>query len=216
MKNFSILILISMCSFLLTIKISADSTDVKIMNDPSSFIKKTMEISKTTTTIESDFTQKKHLSFFSEDVNSNGKFYYKKENLLRWEYVSPFKYIMVMNKDKLYINDDVKTTMFDVNSNKMFSEINDIMISCLNGTILTDNKKFKTSFFEDKATYLVKLSPLSDKMKEYLKQIEILFNKNDLSLSQLKLIELSGDFTTITFRNKKMNHIIPNEKFIIK
>lgn len=210
--------IIAMFLFLAVINtnLSADSISVKILKDPSTFIKKAEDLSKSTNTIESDFVQKKHLSFLSEDVTTKGKFYFRKEKFLRWEYTSPFKYVMVMNNDKFYIKDDKKVSVFDVKSNQMFSEVNDIIIACLNGNVLKDNNKFKISFFETNNMYLVKLFPLSEKMEEYLQMIEIYFNKSDFSLSELRMIEKTGDYTNISFRNKKMNLDIPDEKFIIK
>jgi outer membrane lipoprotein-sorting protein len=197
-------------------KASADSLDVRVLNDPSGFVRKAGDQSKSIVSIQSDFVQKKHLSVFSEDVVSRGRFLYKKEHRLRWEYTAPFKYVMVLNNDKFSINDNIKTSVFDVNSNAMFLEINDIMISCLKGTILTDSVRFKASFFETATTYIVKLAPLSGKMKGFLQRIEVFFEKSDLSLSQLHLVEVSGDYSNILFRNRKINTTIPDETFILK
>jgi len=201
---------------LLSDNILADTSDVKVLKDPSTFIKKSNELSQNITTIESDFIQKKHLSFFSEDVSSKGKFYFKKENMLRWEYTSPIKYIMVMNQDKFYVKDNNKVTTFDVKSNKMISEINEIMISCIKGNILKDDEQFKISYYENNLIYLVKLAPLSSKMNEYIQRIELYFSKTNFTLTELWMIERSGDYTKISFRNKKINEKIADEIFSIK
>lgn len=196
--------------------ILADTTDFKILKDPSSFIKKSNELSQSISTIESDFVQKKHLSFFSENVTSKGRFYFKKENMLRWEYISPIRYLMVMNQDKFYIKDNNKVTAFDVKSNKMISEINEIMISSIKGNILKDDGQFKISYFENNSIYLVKLVPLSSMMKEYIQRIELYFSKANFMLTELRMIERAGDYTNISFRNKKINEKIADEKFSIK
>lgn len=201
---------------ILSDNILADTSDVKALKDPSIFIKKSNELSQSITTIESDFIQKKHLSFFAEDVSSKGKFYFKKENMLRWEYTSPIKYIMVMNQDKFYVKDNNKVTTFDVKSNKMISEINEIMISCIKGNILKNDGQFKISYYENNSIYLVKLAPLSSKMNEYIQRIELYFGKTNFTLTELWMIERSGDYTKISFRNKKINEKIADEIFSIK
>ena len=93
-------------------------------------------MSKQTNSIESDFTQVKTLSMLSEKITSKGHFWFQKQNNLRWEYSEPYKYTIVINKDKILIKDEDKIKKYDMNSNKVFKEINDIMISCINGNIL--------------------------------------------------------------------------------
>src|SRR5574343_1418923 len=76
---------------------------------------KVEQMSKTVSTIESDFVQEKNLSMLSEKIISKGKFVFKKENQLRWEYSLPYKYLIVINKEKIFIKDDKKTQKYDMN-----------------------------------------------------------------------------------------------------
>jgi outer membrane lipoprotein-sorting protein len=152
-------------------------------------------ISKQTNSLESDFVQVKTLSMLSEKITSKGHFCFKKDNLLRWEYVSPYTYIM--------------------NSNKIFKEINDIMISCINGNILASNK-FKIAYSENDKSYRLELTPLAKGMKEILKKIYMYFDKAVTSVIKLEMVESTDDFTVIDFTNKKVNGDIPAEKFILK
>jgi len=215
-KEIIIKVLIISIVFLFNQKLFADSTDFKIMKDPSTFIKEVSKSFQTIFSIESDFVQKKHLSFFADDVSSKGKFYFKKDNLLRWEYTSPIKYIMVMNRDMFFIKDENKIKEFDVKSNKMISEINEIMIGCIKGSILKNDERFIISYYESGSKYLIKLKPLSEKMKEFLQRIELYFSKTDFALMELWMIENSGDYSKISFLNRKINLDISDEKFNIK
>lgn len=172
-------------------------------------------MSKNTNSIESDFTQEKNLSMLSEKIVSKGHFVFKKDNLLRWEYNSPTKYLIVINKDKILIKDEKKTTKYDMNSNKVFKEINDIMLSCVQGTIFKSNK-FKTAYFENEKYYKLELKPLVKNMKDTFKTINLMFDKTVSSVVKIEMIEASEDVTTIDFLNKKLNAAIPQELFIIK
>jgi len=193
----------------------ADSLNVESMKNVNEFLTQVEKESKNTLSISSDFTQEKHLSFISEKVISKGKFYFKKENLLRWEYIEPYEYLIVINGDRFYIRDNDRVISFDIKSSKMFTEINDIMLSALTGDIFKDKTKFTPAFFETRSEYIIKLLPASGNMKKFLTKIVLFFSKVDYSLIKLQMIEKNADKTDITFSNKIMNNEIPDEKFNI-
>ena len=198
----------------LSISLSAQ-TAFKPVKDTVSLKEKITRISKETNSLESDFVQVKTLSMLSEKITSKGHFCFKKDNLLRWEYVSPYTYIIVINKEKVLIKDENKLKKYDMNSNKIFKEINDIMISCINGNILNSNK-FKIAYCENDKGYRLELTPLAKGMKESLKKIYMYFDKAVTSVIKLEMVEATDDFTVIDFTNKKVNGDILAEKFILK
>ena len=190
-------------------------TGFKPVKDTILLKEKINHISKETNSLESDFVQVKTLSMLSEKITSKGHFCFKKDNLLRWEYVSPYTYIIVINKEKVLIKDENKLKKYDMNSNKIFKEINDIMISCINGNILNSNK-FKIAYSENDKGYRLELTPLVKGMKESLKKIYMYFDKAVTSVIKLEMVETTDDFTVIDFTNKKVNGDILAEKFILK
>ncbi len=191
------------------------SQNFKTVKDTTALKQKIEAMSKTTTSIESDFVQEKNLSMLSEKIISKGHFVFKKENLLRWEYASPSKYLIVINKDKITIKDEKKTTKYDMNSNKVFKEINDIMLSCVQGTIFKSNK-FKTAYFEGEKGYKLELIPQAKNMKETFKKINLYFDKNVTSVSKMEMVENNDDITSLDFTNKKLNGPIAETIFIVK
>ncbi len=193
----------------------AQKSDYKPMKDTTGFKNKIDLMGKSTNTIESDFVQVKDLSMMSEKITSNGHFCFKKENLLRWEYTTPYKYMIVINKDKIVIKDEAKTTHYDMNSNKVFKEINDLMIASVQGNILKSGK-FKVVFLESDKDYKLELYPLIKGMKESLKKINMYFDKGVTSVIRLEMEEPTGDSTKIEFMNKKLNAEIADAKFIVK
>ena len=191
------------------------SQTFKALKDTTTLKQKIESMSKSTTSIEADFIQEKNLSMLSEKITSKGHFVFKKENLLRWEYASPSKYLIVINKEKVIIKDEKKTTKYDMNSNKVFKEINDIMLSCVQGTIFKSNK-FKTSYFENDKGYKLELIPQVKNMKETFKKINLYFDKNVTSVSKMEMIENNDDLTSLDFTNKKLNAPIAETIFIVK
>ena len=211
MKKHSLCTLILLIASFLFMNVGAQENYVPV-KDPGLLRQKVIETSQQTSSISSDFVQIKRLSFLEEDVQSEGKFYFQKENQLRWEYSKPFFYLIIFNHDTILIQDENKTNSYDAASNRMFREINNIMLSMVNGTIL-ESKNFDFEYFEDPSTYMLELTPLEEGMKEFLSKIKLFVNKNDYSVDELYMIEKSGDYTHIRFINKSLNEEIPEHIF---
>lgn len=168
-----------------------------------------------TSSVKSDFVQDKNLSMLSEKITSRGKFWFKKESRVRMEYTQPFQYLMVLNKDKVYVKDGQKENKISAKSNKLFQQINRIMIDCMQGTMLS-NSDFKTRVFENRNAVLVELVPVTRGLKELFKSINVIVDKKDFSVTSIEMQEISGDNTIMRFTNKELNANIPDNLFDIK
>ena len=168
-----------------------------------------------TISIKADFTQDKNLAMLSEKITSKGNFWFKKDSRVRMEYNQPFKYLMILNKDKVFVKDGQKESKVSTKSNKMFQQINKLMIDCMQGTMLA-NTDFKTRVFENKNSALVELTPVIKGMKELFKSINVVVDKKDFSVTSIEMQEISGDNTIMRFTNKELNASIPDTLFIIK
>jgi outer membrane lipoprotein-sorting protein len=182
------------------------------IKDPSKLIEQINVASAKTNTITADFSQVKEMSFLEEKAISSGKFYYDKSKKLRWEYTEPFSYAIILNNDRLRIIDEGKSKDFEAGSNRMFLEISNIMTGMVNGTLLS-SPQFTTTWSEGPDYYLAELIPAGTDLKDYLSRIELKLNKQDFTVDELKMFEKSGDYTQISFHNKKLNETIPVEIF---
>lgn len=200
--------------FTLVLSVNAQK-EFKPISDASSFKSRMSQASKQTKTIESDFLQVKNMSLLSEKIKSKGKFYFKKENSLRWEYLSPFKYLIVFKGDKVTIKDETKTMNYDTRSNQMFKKISEIMTQTIQGNI-NSSSDFNPSYFENENAYLLKMIPVNKIMKDFFKSINVYIDKKDMTVYRLDMNEPSGDYTKIEFSGKKINQNIGDEKFIVK
>jgi len=202
--------------FLIFVMISkpgfSQNEEARPVKDPSALIAQINLASAKTNTITSDFTQVKEMSFMEEKVVSSGKFYFKKDKQLKWEYTEPFTYAIILNDDRLRIIDEGKSKDFEAGSNRMFLEISDVMTGMVNGTLL-NSSQFTTTWSEAAGYYLAELIPIGTTLKDYLMRIELKVSKQNFTVEELKMFERSGDFTQITFRNKKLNETIPAEIF---
>ena len=195
--------------------VKAQYAGYSAVNDMAVFKSQFSAAAQKTSSIKSDFVQEKNLGMLEEKIISKGKFWFKKDNQVRMEYNQPFQYLMIMNKDNVYIKDGQKENTVSSKSNKLFQQINKITIDCVQGTFL-NNADFKSKVFENKAGYLVELTPTAKGIKELFKTIVIAIDKKDYSVNSIKMNEQSGDDTFIKFSNKELNTNIPDALFAIK
>ena len=210
MKTITTLIILTIS----TTGFAQTNTFKKIINS-ATVIQKLNTASKNTKTIDSDFKQFKHLDILENDIESTGHFSFRATDKVRWEYLQPYSYLIVMNGSNMWINDGSKTKKYDTKSNQMFKEINDLMVGMLQGKILKSDK-FTVEFFENKKQILAKLKPKSGEMQEFLSEMQLYFDKKDYTVAKIKMLENSEDYTLIEFYNRKMNIDIPNSQFIVK
>jgi outer membrane lipoprotein-sorting protein len=179
-------------------------------------LKSVEEAAARTTTISAAFTQEKEMSIMDERILSSGRFSFKKERLLRWEYMQPYSYIVVINNDRIAIRDETRTSQFDTRNNKVFAEVNKIIVGSIRGTLLQDQQNFRITYEDGNSSWIVKLVPLSPGLKGTLSRITLWLDKKDHSVSKLEMAENNGDKTTITFSGKRFNEPVADEKFILK
>lgn len=189
---------------------------MKPMADIPGFKANLLSSTQKAKSMECDFVQKKFLEVLTEPVISNGHFCFKRENLIRWEYLTPNQYLIIINNDKVLTkNKNEKANVIDIRSNKLFKELTDMMISCFSGNIKAIEKKYSIQYFENEKQYMTKLVPLDKNAGAYLKNIDMYFDKNDMTISKLMMVEPSNDYTEYNFTNKKLNLPIGDEKFKI-
>jgi outer membrane lipoprotein-sorting protein len=200
--------------FIAGISSRAQYTGYKQLTDLTNFKEQFTTAAKKTNSIKSDFQQEKNLSMLSEKITSKGKFWFKKDNLVRMEYNQPFQYLMIINKNNVFVKDGQKENTISTKSNKLFQQINKITIDCVQGTMLT-NPDFKVRVFENAKAYLMELLPSAKGLKDYFRNINVIVDKKDYSVSRIEMQELSGDNTIINFTNKELNVTIPDALFAI-
>jgi outer membrane lipoprotein-sorting protein len=177
--------------------------------------KKQFEIeSKKISTIISDFTQEKSLSMLKEKIVSKGEFKFKRSDKVRIEYKTPYSYLMIINGNQMMTKDGNKENRINVSSNKMFRQVNHIIVDCVQGTILY-NKDFSSTITENESLYSIELVPQSKILTDFFQTINVQIEKKDYSVSVIELNEQGGDKTIMRFNNKQFNRAIGDEVFTL-
>lgn len=160
------------------------------------------------------FKQEKTFSFLNETIKSEGIITLSSPNKLRIEYNEPNKYLLIFNNDNVYIKDEKNTNQFPISNNKTFKSIQLMMIDCLSGNLFK-NPKYITKTYESGTQYLIDITPKQENIKNIYDNIIVKFNKNDLSIANIQLIERSDDKTIMSFMKSNSNPSIKNEIFTI-
>jgi len=172
---------------------------------------KVKALATTTKTISSDFVQYKHLDFLDNDIETSGKLAFKAPDLVKWEYVAPFKYSVLFKDETLFINDEGNKSNVDIGSNKMFKQLNKLIISSVKGDMF-DEVEFTIEYFHKDQNSLVYFSPRDKKFAKYIQAFHITFNSKG-DVIEVKMLEPSQDYTKIVFSNKVLNQTLDNAIF---
>lgn len=165
-----------------------------------------------TKSIRSDFTQYKHLDFLAEDVKTSGKMLFKAPNLVKWEYTNPYQYSVIFKEEQLLINDGGTKSKVDIGNSKLFKKLNQLIVSSVKGNMFND-ADFTVSFFKSAKYNKAVFKPKDKKIAGYIASFELLFNKNDAQVFEVKMVEPSQDFTRIVFSNRTLNSTIDVSAF---
>jgi len=183
------------------------------VSDLAEFKKKFADEGKKVHFIQSSFKQEKNLSALQEKIVSNGKFWFAREKKVRIEYLKPFHYLLIINGEQMVIRDDQKENRVSTHSNKLFQQINRILVDCVNGAIL-ENKDFSPRVFQNEKMYLLEMSPTSKTLKDFFETISVELDKKDWSVTSITLREPGGDNTVIHFFDKVINEELNDALFV--
>lgn len=207
--------LYSLLFILITATISLQlNAQTKKIQDIEAFKQKINKVASSIKAIECDFVQTKHMEIFNEDIVSSGKFYYQNEDKICLDYLKPTKYTIVINGNKIKTVSDGKKNIVNLKSNKVMKEMRSMLAACMSGNI-TQISGYKMEYFEDVKFYLIKVIPTSQDVKSYISQFAIYMDKNDMSVSKLRITEAGNNYTDYQFKNKKFNQLTNESIFSV-
>jgi outer membrane lipoprotein-sorting protein len=209
-KESKIVLVVFLCT--ISVVCFSQPDGYKKLASPEDFANKIEEVSKNTSTISADFTQLKEMQYLDAALESSGKFRFKSPNKVLWEYTEPFLYKVIINDGKLNLISEDKENQFDMNSNEIFQQINELLVIAVTGEIKS-TKNYTIEFYENADFYLAALSPKSAEISQMINQMELYFDKKSLQVVKIRMIEASGDFSLISFKNQLINAPIDEDIF---
>lgn len=162
--------------------------------------------------LTSDFEETKHVKVLKNSSKSSGIFRFKNDKLL-WQYNEPKTNALLFTANKMMVkNEKGKVSTIDLNKNKRFRQLQQLMMSSYNGNIF-DEKNFTIEYFKDTAQKWAVLKPISKDMGKHIKEVTFWFKNGENTVSEIKIVENNNDYSLIKLKNKKLNASISEQMF---
>ena len=165
-------------------------------------------------TISSDFIQEKHLSMLNNVLISKGRFYYKRNERLRWALTEPAASGFAVNgkKAKRWDAKTGNTQTFEVHQVPFIKVFTAQVFAWAKADFQWLQKRYRIEVLSVHPVDL-KLFPLSSKEKKYVGHLRIAFADDASYVSAVEVHEPDGDFTRIRFLNTRINEPIKDSLF---
>ena len=164
-------------------------------------------------TMQCRFVQSKTMAMLAEPSVSEGTMHFVTPDRLRWEYLSPYPFALIVNGEHIVKVTDGKSEVLEGNAGKMYQGIVGIIMGSASGQKLFDPTVFDVVIFDDEAFWKAEMTPKRRDMKRMFSQLVFRFDKKTNVISRVQLVEASGDVTSIHFEDIRINQAVDESVF---
>lgn len=169
-------------------------------------------------TLKTEFTQEKKMVMFKEKLIMKGRIFLEKPNKIAWHVDSPVRYSVLIT-DKMirqWDEDTNKVQEVSLAQNPIFQNVLSQLTVWFSGEY--------GSLLDTNDVRVIKRDPLviefiprdNNVSKKIIKSITVTFREDQKYLQQLRIQEMSGDVTTIIFKNTILNTPLDSKSFEVK
>ena len=172
------------------------------------------EQSEKITTISARFTQKKEMSILARPLVSEGRFYFKSPDSIRWEYLTPVRSIMLMRGGDVrrYIKGE-KGFVEDASVRMPGMKVVFQEITTWSRGRFDQNKSFTATLRPGKAPLII-LTPKEKGIADMIKRIEITFSGEKAgAIRTIRIVESEKASTWLEFKDIELNKGIDDSLF---
>ena len=147
-------------------------------------------------------------------LTSKGRFLYKREDKLRWEFNDPITSGFAVDGEKAirWKDDSKHTQTFQVQQVPFIKVFTDQVFAWAKADFKNLEKRYLIQVVGDEPADL-KLLPKLSQEKKYLEYIRIIFAPAAGYVQTVEVHEPDGDFTVIRFSNMTINKPLPDSLF---
>ena len=166
-------------------------------------------------TLKTEFIQEKMMVMFKDKLILRGRIYLEKPNRIAWHVDAPVRYSALIT-DKLirqWDEDTNKVQEISLTNNPVFQNVLSQLTVWFSGEYgsLLDTNDVRVVKREP---LVIEFTPRENNIsKKVIKSITITFRDDQNYLQQLRIQEMSGDVTTITFKNTILNAPLDSKSF---
>lgn len=168
--------------------------------------------------LKTDFTQTKDLAVFRNRIIIKGRIYLRKPGTVAWHVDEPLKYSVLIT-DKLirqWDEDADQVQEIPLSKNPMFRVVIDQLTAWFSGRYVQLLDEYTVSAKKTQPLQIEFIPRDSSSVKKVIKAITITFREDRKYLQKVQFDEVSGDSTSIIFKNTEFNAPLKNSDFEVK
>ena len=218
---------ISVISVLFTLLLflvnSLASTEAKVENmqessDITDLLRKLGQKVSDFKTLKTDFVQEKNLAVFQNKIVLKGRIYLQKPNRIAWHVDKPVKYSVLIT-DKVIRQWDEDTNQVQelpLSKNPVFKVVLGQLTTWFSGNYISLLDDYSLQV-KNQSPFIFEFIPKETNFaKKIIRSITVTFRDDARYLKQIKILEISGDSTIITFDNTVLNPPLEDHFFQVE
>ncbi len=188
------------------------SANAELKNANSDLLSKVKTANESVKTISCTFTQTKKMAFIEKATKKEGDFNYTKPSMLSMKYTDTEAVIINDNNVTLGMNGKVRNVKA---KNKHVEALAATLLSCMSGDVAELDGTLTSA--EQKSDYILfKIDVDFSVGKGAISKLELKYEKSDMTLKSLNMIEDDGSYTLYELQSKKLNTTIDESVYTLK
>jgi outer membrane lipoprotein-sorting protein len=169
-------------------------------------------------TLKTDFVQEKNLAIFKRKIIMRGRIYLQKPNTIAWHVDKPVRYSVLITDKKIrqWDEDTDQVQEISFSKNPMFRIVLNQLTTWFSGNYGSLLNDYTVKVLHQHP-YVFEFMPNETNFsRKIVKSITITFREDEKYLEKIKIQEMSGDSTTITFENTVIDVPLDSRFFEVK
>lgn len=169
-------------------------------------------------TLSAAFVQKKNLAAFSHEIEMSGMVHIKKPSTLAWHVKEPIRYSVLITDSfiRQWDEDTDRVEELSFKSNPMLSTVLEQITVWFEGRYASLDKDYQIEM-ATASPVVLRFTPLEGNMaSKAIASISVGLEEDERYLKWIRIEELGGDKTTITFMDTKFNLPLTDKHFEVK
>ena len=168
--------------------------------------------------LKTNFVQEKNLAIFKNKIILRGRIYLQKPNKIAWHVDEPVKYsVLITDKSIRQWDEDTNQVQeIALSGNPVFQNVLNQLAVWFSGDYVSLLKDYDVRLLWKSPLVFEFIPKKGNVAGKIIKSITISVRDDERYLKQIKILEISGDSTTIIFKDTIFNAPIDNLDFEVK